>query len=262
MTREPLRAPVSVRGLTPTHRPVPASLFGGRYGDSYLLRLEVAQVEDIAPHVRSLTVASTDLLGFNFTAGQDLMLDFPQGGRTLRRRYTIRRADPDAGTADLEFEIHDGGGVAACWAADTDVGSRLEAIGPRGVITVRPDSESHIFVTDDSAIPATFAMIEALPPGATATAFLVSPHGPESRPVPLGTADTRIRWVEETRLPEAIRESALPRGVAAYALGERRLVLSAVDLFVRVGVDRDAIASKAYWRRDQPNEARGEPARD
>jgi NADPH-dependent ferric siderophore reductase len=259
---ETLGAQMPIKELTPTRRPVPDSLFGGRLRDAYLLDLEVVQVEDISAHVRSLTVASTDLLGFDFTAGQDLMIEFPDGARTVRRRYTIRRADPAAGTADLELEIHIGGGVAARWAADAEVGSRLEAIGPRGVITVRSEFGSHLFVADDSAMPAAFAMLEALPPDATAAAVLVTAHGADSRPGPASSADAPLLWVEEAQVPKAIDGLDLRGGVAAYVLGERRLVLGTVGVLVAAAVERDAIASKAYWRRDQPNAAHGEPAHD
>jgi NADPH-dependent ferric siderophore reductase len=251
-----------IEELTPTRRPVPDTLFGGRLRDAFLLDLEVVRVEDIAAHVRSITVASTDLLGLHVKAGQDLTIEFPDGSRTVRRRYTIRRADPAAGTANLEFEIHSGGGVAARWASDAKVGSRLEAIGPRGKITVVAESGSHLFVADESSMPAVFAMLEFLSPDATATAVLVTSHGPDSRPGPLSSADTRLRWIEEAEVPEVIDGLDLRRGIAAYVLGERNLVLSSVDALVAAGVDRGGVASKAYWRRDQPNAAHGEPARD
>ena len=83
-----------IEELTPTRRPVPDNLFGGSLRDAFLLDLEVIRVEHIAAHVRSITVASTDLLGFHFKAGQDLTIEFPDGSRTVRRRYTIRRPTP------------------------------------------------------------------------------------------------------------------------------------------------------------------------
>jgi NADPH-dependent ferric siderophore reductase len=251
-----------IKEVTPTRRPVPDSLFGGRLSDAYLLDLEVGRVEDIAPRVRSLTMGSTDLLGFDFKAGQDLMIEFPGAGRTTRRRYTIRRADAAEGTVDLEFEIHGGAGVAARWAADAKVGDRLDAIGPRGSITIRSESESHLFLADDSAMPAAFAMLEALPPESTATAVLVRPLGLGSRPGPRSAVDARLLWVEEPDVREVVESLELAPGVAVYVNGERRLVLRAVELLMAAGVDRDSIASKAYWRGDQPNAAHGEPTRD
>ena len=251
-----------VRELAPTRRRVPPDLFGGRLRDAYLLDLEVVRVDDIAPHVRSLTVASTDLRAFDFVAGQDLMIEFPEAGRSVRRRYTIRRADPGEGTADLEFEIHRGVGVAARWAVAAQIGDRLRAIGPRGANALRPEADSHLFLADDSAMPAAFAMLEALAPESRATAVLVTTHGPESRPGPRSVADTGLFWIEEADVRDLLESIDLPGGTAAYVNGERSLVRRSVEVLMAAGVARDAIASKAYWRGDQPNAAHGEPRHD
>ena len=128
---------MSTQGIIPTRRPVPDTLFGGRLRGSYLLDLEVVDVRDLAPHVRSVTVASSDLVGFEYAPGQDLMIEFPDGAGSVRRRYTIRHADSAAGLAELEFELYDGIGPATLWAAHAEPGDRLEAIGPRGRIALR-----------------------------------------------------------------------------------------------------------------------------
>src|SRR5262249_30767233 len=150
---------------SPTPRPVPADLFGGRLQDAYLLDLEVVGIDDIAPRTRAVTFSSPDLFGFDHQAGQDLMMTFPLSDRLARRRYTIRRSDPGAGRMLVEFVLH-GHGPASDWAEGARVGDRVEAIGPRGTITVDPDADFHLFVGDDSAVPATFAMVETLAAGA------------------------------------------------------------------------------------------------
>ena len=253
---------MSTQGIIPTRRPVPDTLFGGRLRGSYLLDLEVVDVRDLAPHVRSVTVASSDLVGFEHVPGQDLMIEFPAGAGSVRRRYTIRHADSAAGMAELEFELHGAGGIATRWAGDAEVGSQLNAIGPRGTITVRPGATSHVFVADDSAMPAAFAMLEALSPHVSATAVLVTPHGPLSRPGPNGVADIRQLWVTDAQLPEVIAGLDLQPPVASYVNGERHLVLRAVELLRSAGLDQAATASKAYWRSDQPNAAHGEPSHE
>ncbi|HVM64636.1 MAG TPA: siderophore-interacting protein, partial [Acidimicrobiales bacterium] len=188
----------------PTRRPVPDELFGGRLRGAYLLDLEVVAAERIAPHVRSITVASSDLVGFAYTPGQDLMIAFPDAGAAVRRRYTVRRADGAAGTADLEFELHAGGGAAARWAAAARVGEHLDGIGPRGTIGTHPGADHHLFVADDSAMPAAFAMIEALGPGSRATAVLVTAHGAESRPGPASTVPSTLTWVDEHEVTDVL----------------------------------------------------------
>ena len=92
-------------------------MFGGRLSDCYLLDLEVVEVNDRRPGLRSITFGSPDLIEFTWIAGQDVMLEVP-GDRTVRRRYTIRRSDPVGGTLDIEVVLH-GEGPFAFWAANT-----------------------------------------------------------------------------------------------------------------------------------------------
>jgi NADPH-dependent ferric siderophore reductase len=235
-------------------------MFGGRLSGSYLLDLEVVAVEEVAPQVRLITMASSDLVGFEYAPGQDLLFEFPDGDRALRRRYTIRRLDSAEGIANFEIEIHDGRGPATRWAAKAELGEHLEAIGPRGGITLRPTATSHLFVVDDSAMPAAFVMLEALPADTPATALLVTSLGAKSRPAPASGPATSLVWLNRGETPEMLSDLHPATGTAAYLFGERHLVRTAEELLVASGLDRDAVASKAYWRRDQPNASHGEPS--
>ena len=143
--------------------------------------------------------------------------------------------------------------------AKAELGDHLEAIGPRGGISLRPTATSHLFVVDDSAMPAAFALLEALPADTPATALLVTSHGAKSRPAPAGPPATSLLWLDQPEMREMLSELHPATGTAAYLLGERHLLRTAEELLVAGGLDRDAIASKAYWRRDQPNASHGEP---
>jgi NADPH-dependent ferric siderophore reductase len=248
------RLPVSTR------RPVPNDMFGGHLKGSYLLDLEVIGVDEIAPHVRLVTMASSDLVGFKYTPGQDLLFEFPDGDGVLRRRYTIRRSDPALGIADFEIEMHDGRGPATRWAAKAELGEHLEAIGPRGGISLRPTAASHLLVVDDSAMPAAFALLEALPAETPATAVLVTSHGAKSRPATAGAPATALVWVDQTGMLEMLSDLHPTAGTAVYLFGERHLIRTAEELLIASGLDHDAVASKAYWRQDQPNASHGEPS--
>jgi hypothetical protein len=59
----------------PTRRPVPAELFGGRLADCFLLDLMVDGVVDHSSRFRTIRFRSTDLLGFEWAPGQDVMFD-------------------------------------------------------------------------------------------------------------------------------------------------------------------------------------------
>jgi NADPH-dependent ferric siderophore reductase len=206
-------------------------------------------------------MASSDLVGFEYTPGQDLLFEVPNGDLTLRRRYTIRRSDPAKGIADFEIEIHDGRGPATRWAAKAELGEHLEAIGPRGGISQRLTATSHLFVVDDSAMPAAFAMLEALSEDTSATVLLVTSHGARSRPAAAaGGPAASFVWLDRAEVLELLSDLHPVAGTAAYLFGERHLVRSAEELLIAGGLGRDAIASKAYWRRDQPNASHGEPS--
>jgi NADPH-dependent ferric siderophore reductase len=241
-------------------RPVPDHMFGGRLTGSYFLDLEVIGVDEIAEHVRLVKVASSDLVGFKYEPGQDLLFEFPDGDRTLRRRYTIRRSDPEKGTADFEFEMHRGSGPATRWVAKAQAGQRLEAIGPRGAVKVRSEAATHLFVVDDAAVPAAFSMLDTFPANMSAIALLVTSHGAKSRPTVAGRRGTSLVWLGQEEIVNELNDLYLPADTAVYVFGERQLVRLVEEILVEDGVDRDAIASKAYWRLDQPNAGHGEPS--
>jgi NADPH-dependent ferric siderophore reductase len=251
-------ADVDVDAVAPRRRAVPDDQFGGRLRGTYFVDLDVVRVDDLAPHIRAITFGSPDLVEFSFVPGQDLMIEFPVDDRFLRRRYTIRRANPAAGTAVIEFELH-GNGVAARWAANAAVSDALHAIGPRGAMALHEAARSHVFVADDSATPATFAMLEALSPDTTAAAIIVTPNGENSRPGPASAAT--VVWVHPTELDNAIAQLHVDADTVAYVNGERHLVRDAVEQLSAAGVHPDRISSKSYWRRDQPNPEHGEPAK-
>jgi len=240
-------------------RPVPADIFGGRLTGAFLLDLEVDAVADHAPRYRTITFRSPDLVAFDWQPGQDLMFEVP-GEAGVRRRYTIRRADSSAGTADIDVVLHEHGRFAR-WARAAVPGDRIDAIGPRGVIGLRPDASHHLFVGDESSIGATFAMAEALPGGATADVVLACEGDPPVKP-PLVAADLTVTWLPEALVAEHLRSVELPDRTAAYIAGERSLVRRTAAVLAERGVPNDAVSTKPYWRRDQPNAPHGEPAKE
>lgn len=246
-------------------RPVPADLFGGRLTECFLLDLEVAAVATPRAGMRTITFTSPDLVGFTALPGQDVMLSVPGDDTGVRRRYTIRRCDPVAGTLDIEVVLH-GTGPFASWASSASLGDHIDGIGPRGVITVRDGASHHLFVADPSAIPFAFAMIESLPAGASATAIIATDE-PTDEPADALDAPASMAAVEVHRVATAdvagrLASAGLPEGTAAYVNGERRLIRLATDFLIGRGVPADAIASKAYWRCDQANKPHGEPAKE
>jgi hypothetical protein len=116
----------------------------------------------LTPTMRRIRCTAPGLADLSYRPGQDLMLAVPAAGASFRRRYTIRSFDPAAPSVDIDVVLH-GDGPAAAWAASVQPGGRIEAIGPRGKVTVDADADWHLFAGDDSAVPASLAMAESLP---------------------------------------------------------------------------------------------------
>lgn len=243
----------------PRRRPVPADLFGGRLAGCFLLDLELTSTTDLSPRLRSMTFASPDLVGFEWAPGQDVMFTVPDADPPARRRYTIRRSDAAAGTIDVDVVLH-GDGPFARWAAGAEPGAHIDGIGPRGAQALRADADHHVFVADETAVPAALAMLEGRLPSTSAVALLVSDDGTPTCPPPAGDAD--VRWLRADDLADSIAGLQIPSRTAAYVNGERTLVRDAVAALGERGLGRDVVQSKAYWRRDQANAAHGEPTHD
>jgi NADPH-dependent ferric siderophore reductase len=236
------------------------------------LDLAVESAHDVIPGLRSVRLAG-DLTGFAPLPGQDLMVSVPPGGDAPRwRRYTLRRMDLDAGSLELWITTSTDGPGAA-WAVGATAGDRVDVVGPRGKIRVHEDARTHLFVVDETGVAAAAAMAESIAPPARVlvVALLVpnpqwSPDDSLSPTVRRGVQHlTHVLDVEDhngvsTLLDHTLRPLVGDR-CAAYVFGERRVVRRVVDLFVGFGLDPARVASKAYWRDDQANEANGEPNR-
>ena len=229
------------------------------------LPLVVASVKDITPHMRRIQLTGPVLEAFDYLPGQDLALGVVRDeGRMLRRRYTIRRFDRGRRLIDLEFVMH-GDGPGIRWAQAARRGLSIEAIGPRGKIGLVPHAAWHLFAGDATALPGAFAMIEALPAGMRASAYLqVRDHG-ERQPFS-GNANKTVTWRYESAheapdgLVAAVSAAGLsPDGGHAYLAGEVELVKDLRAALLARGWTAEQVSAKAYWNRGRANADRGEP---
>jgi len=272
-----------VSGTVPDQgeEPGPLEVRGGTLEASALLNrlpgvaawdLTVTEARQLTPAMRRVRVTAPGLADLGHQPGQDLMLAVPDAaGAVFRRRYTVARLDPATGAVDLEMVVH-GEGPGAHWASTVGPGDRLDALGPRGKVTLDPDAATHLFFADESGIPATFAMLAALGPGARAAAFL-EVAGPEERrepAVPDG-ATVELTWLERGGDPpgtsgvlaEAATGAELPGGRChAYVAAELRVVAAARAALAGRGLTPEQLSAKPYWRLGVANAAHGEPARD
>jgi NADPH-dependent ferric siderophore reductase len=254
--------------LTPD--PQTAALVARLGDDVSVWDLEVTESVDLTPTMRRIRCTAPGLESFSYLPGQDLMLSVPAGSAFFRRRYTIRSFDPSGPTVDLDFVLH-GDGPAATWAASVKPGGHIEAIGPRGKVTVDAGAAWHLFAGDDSAIPASLAMAESLPDPALALVVL-EVEGVDDQQVAHG-ADGRevtVQWVHRSggdpasgaQLIAAVEALALPPGRGhAYLAGELTVVSALRTTLLGRGLEAEQISAKPYWRAGRANAAHGEPER-
>jgi NADPH-dependent ferric siderophore reductase len=242
-----------------------------RLGDVSLWDLEVTAVEAISPSMRRIRCTAPGLDQLSYQPGQDLMLAVPgPGNGSFRRRYTIRSLDRAAASIDIDVVLH-GDGPAAAWAASCQPGQRIEAIGPRGKVTVHAEADWHLFAGDDSAMPASLAMAESLPTPEDALVVLEVDGVADQQQV--SATDGRpigVYWVHRAgaapassaKLVAALDGLELPAGRGhAYLAGELRVVADMRRTLVERGLTAAQISAKPYWRAGVANAAHGEPER-
>jgi NADPH-dependent ferric siderophore reductase len=228
-------------------------------------QLQVAQVEGLTPRMRRICLTSPELSRFVYVPGQDVSLAFKSdAGQTVRRRYTIRRFDAERRVLEINVVMH-GNGPGMRWAQSATPGTPIEAIAPRGKITLAQDAEWHLFAGDATAVPATFALIDALDNQTPAFAWLQVDEPGEQQALYRNGAQRAIEWryggdALTGELAAALAKAQLPAGRGhAYLAGEVALVLELKALLLSRGWTPEQISAKAYWNRGRPNAERGEP---
>jgi len=202
--------------------------------------------------------------------GNDLMLAVPVDGGdgSFRRRYSIRSLDHREGTVRLWID-RSAGGPGATWAATAREGSSIEAIGPRGKVTLDPLADWHLFVGDLSFVSAAYNMAEAIEPPGQAL-FIIEATRREDVPTPTLPEGIGVTMVIVERDGRSLDDpSGLLAGVAAielpddlghlYVGGELHVVAAVRSALVARGLDPAQISAKPYWRLGVSNLAHGEP---
>ena len=229
--------------------------------------LEVVELRMITPRMQRIRLRGKAFGGFDYLPGQDVMLWVPADeGRMLYRRYTIRHFDRQTGSLDLDIFAHGSGGPGEHWAKTVHPGDVVEVVGPRGKISLVA-APWHLFVGDETYLPATFAMLEALPAGTPAWAFLEVAGASEEQPL-LVSADVHLTWIhrgaaapgDPTGLVAAVESAELQASAGHAYIGAELQVTRAVRRALEArGFDGTQLSSKAYWGRGRANASIGEP---
>ena len=246
----------------------PFAVLAGPLAATTRMQLGVVDSSPLSPGMQRMVLTAPELAGLQYQPGQDMMLMVAvDGDRPVRRRYTIRALDRERRLLTIDVVRHaDGPGER--WVAAARPGDKIEGIGPRGKIFLNPDADWHLFIGDDSALPAYLAMAGAVPAGARALVILEVPGPDAEQDAPAGA---EVAWLhrdgrpagDPTVLVEAAGTVALPPGRGhAYLAGEATVVLRLREALAARGLAAEQISPKAYWGRGRANASHGEPAKD
>jgi len=247
----------------------PFAELSGPLAGTRKLRFEVTANGPLSPSMQEITLTAPELDGFSYAPGQDVMLLVAaEGNRPVRRRYTIRHLDEENLTLTLNIVRH-GQGPGERWLRDAVPGDTIEGIGPRGKITPSASADWHLFLGDESAMPAILRMTESLPGTAEATVIIEVPEPEDEQPV-FSDAVSRATWLHRRGRPAGYpallaaeaQEVDLAPGVGqVYLFGEATVVLRLREIFESRGIRPDQMSPKAYWGLGRANAGHGEPPR-
>ncbi|UQA96883.1 siderophore-interacting protein [Streptomyces halobius] len=261
--------------------------------------IQVTDVRRITPRMARITFSGDGLDDFPTWPDQQLKLCFPKPGQTVprlpdestdgdvmrwyqaflaipederpwMRSYTVRSYDPDRQRITVDFVLHGTSATAAGaetgpatrWAASASVGDTLARYGPAAVYA-RPlpldTADWLLLVGDETALPAIGSLVESLPPGARAMAYIEVADAAEEQHFTT-LADVTVHWVHRDGLAaghgdallSAVREAApFPSGsVFAWLAGEAGMVRGLRRHLVgERGMDKRQIDFTGYWRR-------------
>lgn len=232
----------------------------------------VVSICDVTPKMRRVTFTGAGLRGLVATGpDQRVKVSFPSAARfgddpaqlaaarRRRRTYTLLAVDPVAGTAVIDFVLHDGG-VASTWAQHAAAGDEVLLSAPVGGYVLPDDASELVMVADETGLPAAQAIAANLPPGLPARAYLEIADSAQRQPIP-SPATLRVTWLERAGAEHGQPMSALaqewtdPAGAdsvradaAVWIAGESAAVRCLrTALVAQVGLDRHRVDATAYW---------------
>lgn len=163
----------------------------------------VKAVHDVTPHMRRVTLVGDDIKRLPVEHPAQWMKVFlpaPPGRKPEGRAYTIRRYEATAGLMEMDFVLHGDNGPASAWAEKAKVGDVLQLAGPRAGYRVDPAASRHLMVGDATSLPAIAAILEALPPGVTADAF-IEVNGTDEEQKLETAASLNVTWLHSGSEP-------------------------------------------------------------
>ncbi len=219
-------------------------------------RMIVAGTSNVTERMRRVSLVSDDMDDFRWSPGQDMVLELPQTtGEAARRHYTIRHYDEAEQRIDIDMVLH-GAGASARWLDRVKTGDKLIAVGPRGHTRLAGDVTRHLFIGDETCVPAIAAMAEALHPNVRAMAVIEVEDEADIQPLN-SQADLTVAWLYRhgapvgsgRRLLDAVEGMKLDTASThAYVIGETSQVRAVRHHLIAQGLHKSRITAEGYWR--------------
>ena len=237
---------------------------------------QVVRTERLTPHMQRVVLGGEELAGFAAGTCTDhyvkllfppaegvtypepfdmerIREELPREEWPVTRTYTVRAFDPESLELTLDFVVHGDEGLAGPWAARVQPGETVRFMGPGGAYAPDLSADWHLFVGDESALPAIARSLESLPQGTVAHAF-VEVSGPEEEQKI--DSDVEVVWLHRGDRPvgellaEAVRALEFPEGrMHAFVHGEAHFVKELRQLLrVELQIPREDLSISGYWR--------------
>jgi NADPH-dependent ferric siderophore reductase len=183
-------------------------------------------------------------------------LRMPGATRPHMRNYTVRELRPRAGELDVDFVVHGDEGVATRWVQRAEPGARVALLDQGRGYDIPDDTEAHLLVGDETALPAIAGILRDLPRDARGDAWIEIAEAEDAQEL-AAPADVRVHWVVRPQgsrpgatVLDAVRAAPLPEApLAAYLAGEQALPAALRRWLVNEhGVPKAAITFQGYWR--------------
>jgi NADPH-dependent ferric siderophore reductase len=132
----------------------------------------------------------------------------PEERRNPFRTYTVRAVRPELAEVDVDMVSHGDAGPASRWLASARPGDEVVIIGPDsrsidsaiGIDWHPGDATTLLLAGDETAAPAICSILESLPAGRTAQAFIEIPDAADRLPVDCASG-ARITWIVRGSAP-------------------------------------------------------------
>ena len=192
--------------------------------------------------------------GHHFTPGEHLRLfvGFDKGTAldSKLRTYSIWDLDNHSGIADLAICTHSSG-IGSQWIVKVRVGEDIYYMGPKGKLTIDPEADSHLMISDPSALSHMYAIHRHIPVGQKSIGIIyasdIFDHYADtdgSKPfefMPLSYDPTEVLIQKSLSLKDSLSGKT-----TIYLGGDARVCKSLSSYFRRNWPDA-TVLSKGFW---------------